>query len=225
MSKVLPWSYSSLTAYETCPFRYQQERILKVIPKVVYKEADDGVKKHAAIEHYLKGEQPLEDQNLKKLVDNTLAAFKPSCFEYEYKMAITKRREPCDWSDSDAYYRGILDVRYVDPESSVAGIFDWKNGKINEYSEQLKANALLIFAHHPHVQTVHTEYVWMKFNKTTQAKVYRDFSDRAWAKFVSRVDRLEEALSTDKWPKKSSGLCKKYCPVKSCEHNGEYENG
>ena len=138
-------------------------------------------------------------------------------------MAITKDRQPCDWDDSDAYYRGILDVLYVHPENSLAGIFDWKNGKVNEYSEQLKANSIAVFAHYPHVQTVHTEYVWMKFGKTTPAKNFRDFSDKVWDKFINRVDRLEDALQTDKWPKKTSGLCKKYCPVKSCEHNGEFD--
>lgn len=222
MANVLPWSYSSLTAFETCPFRYQQERILKVIPKVVYKEADEGVKRHAAIEHYLKGEAPLEDTKLKELVDTTLQHLNPTCFKYEHKLAITKERTPCDWDDSSAYYRGILDVMYVDPAWKNAAIYDWKNGKVNEYSEQLKANALLVMGHYPHVETVHTEYVWMRFNKTTQAKVFRDFSEPIWTKFVRRVDKLEEALDKDKWPKKSSGLCKKYCPVTLCEHNGEF---
>ena len=222
MSKVLPWSYSSLTAYENCPHRYQQERILKVIPKVIYSEADEGVKKHAAIEHYLKGEQPLEDTALKKLVDNTLQHLAPSHFRYEHKLAITKDRQPCDWNDSHAYYRGILDVMYVDPKSNNGAIYDWKNGKVNEYSEQLKANALLVMAHYPHVTTVHTEYVWMRFNKTTQAKIFRDFSEPVWDKFKKRVDKLENALVSDNWPKRPSGLCKKYCPVTSCEHNGSY---
>lgn len=222
MAKVLPWSYSSLTAFETCPFRYQQERILKVIPKVVYKEADEGVKRHAAIEHYLKGEAPLEDTKLRELVDSTLQHLNPTCFKYEHKLAITKDRQPCEWDDSDAYYRGILDVMYVDPAWKNGAIYDWKNGKVNEYSEQLKANALLVMAHYPHVETVHTEYVWMRFNKTTPAKVFRDFSEPIWVKFVKRVDKLEDALDKDKWPKKTSGLCKKYCPVKSCEFNGEF---
>lgn len=222
MAKVLPWSYSSLTAFETCPFRYQQERILKVIPKVVYKEADEGVKRHAAIEHYLKGEAPLEDTKLRELVDSTLQHLNPACFKYEHKLAITKDRQPCEWDDSDAYYRGILDVMYVDPAWKNGAIYDWKNGKVNEYSEQLKANAVLVMAHYPHVETVHTEYVWMRFNKTTQAKVFRDFSEPIWVKFMKRVDKLEDALDKDKWPKKTSGLCKKYCPVKSCEFNGEF---
>lgn len=222
MSKVLPWSYSSLTSYENCPFRYQQERILNVIPKVVYKEADEGVKRHAAIELYLKGEASLDDTSLRKLVDNTLQHLAPSNFKYEHKLAITKDRQPCEWGSPDAYYRGILDVMYVDPNSTSGAIYDWKNGKVNEYSEQLKANALLVMSHYPHVQTIHTEYVWMRFGKTTQAKVFRDFSDGIWQKFIKRVDRLEQALQNDTWPKRPSGLCKKYCPVTSCEHNGSF---
>lgn len=222
MSKVVPWSYSSLTAYETCPHRYHQERILKVIPKKVFKEADEGVKKHAAIELYLKGEQHLSDIPLRKIVDKTLATLDHSHLKYEHKLAITKDRQPCEWDAPNAYYRGILDVMYVDPENSLAGIYDWKNGKVNEYSEQLKANSMLVFAHYPHVQTVHTEYVWMKFGKTTAAKNFRDFSNKVWDKFIVRVDRLEKALETGDWPKRQSGLCAKYCPVTTCQFNGEF---
>lgn len=225
MSRVLPWSYSSLTGYETCPYRYEQERILKVIPKKVYKEADEGVKKHEAIELYLKGTQALNDKRLQKLVDETLAHLNPIHFKYEHKLAVKKDRSPCEWDDPECYHRGILDVMYVDPNAKTAAIFDWKNGKVNEYSEQLKANSICVMAHYPHVDSVHTEYVWMKFDKRTQAKNYRDFSEPVWQKFVRRVDRLENALMTGDWPKRPSGLCKKYCPVVKCEHNGEYVNG
>lgn len=223
MSKVLPWSYSSLTAYENCPFRYCQEKILKVIPRKVYAEANEGVQKHEAIELYLKGEKPMSDIVLRKLVDSTLRDLEHAHFKYEHKLAITKDRQPCEWDDPNCYHRGILDVMYVHPEQSSAYIFDWKNGKVNEYSEQLKANSICVMAHYPHVTTINTQYVWMKFGKVTAAKVFKDFSDSTWAKFVKRVDKLEDALVTDTWPKRPSGLCKKYCPVVSCEHNGSYE--
>lgn len=226
-AKVLPWSHSSLGAFENCPYRYQQERILKVTPKKVFKEASDGINKHAAIENYLKsaGALQLEDPKLKKLVDATLANCDHAYLKFEHKLAVTKDLQPCAWDDAAAYHRGILDVMYVHPEEPVAAIFDWKNGKVNEYSDQLKANAICVMAHYPHVQKVLTEYVWMMHNRTTKGRVFREFIDELWTKFVKRADRLENALLLNVWPKKQSGLCKKYCPVTSCEHNGEYVRG
>ena len=57
---------------------------------------------------------------------------------------------------------------------------------------------------------------------TTVGKNFRDFSDTVWEKFVARADRLESALANEVWPKKKSGLCKNYCPVHTCEHNGKF---
>ena len=41
-----------------------------------------------------------------------------------------------------------------------------------------------------------------------------------WQGFVPRVAKLESAYERDKWPAKTSGLCKAWCPVLSCEFNG-----
>lgn len=222
MSKVIPWSYSSLTGYETCPHKYHAVRIAKTVPGKTFSEADEGVKRHKDIEHYLKGEFPLKDAALKKLVDNTLAPYNPKFYKYEHKLAITKDRAPCDWNDPNCYHRGVIDVMYVDPNSNGAAIFDWKNGKVNLYSQQLVANSICLFAHYPHVDRVNTEYVWMKFGKTTPAKVYRDNIERTWIRFVKRADELEAALAENNWPKRPSGLCKNYCEVTTCEHNGSF---
>jgi hypothetical protein len=199
-------------------------RVAKTTPRKVYSDADEGIRKHKEIEDYLKGDAPLSNIILRKLVDRTLAGLNSEHFKYEHKLAITKDRQPCEWDDPSCYHRGIIDVLHVDPQDPLARVFDWKNGKINEYSEQLKANSICVMAHYPHVTTVHTEYVWMKFGKTTPAKNFRDFSGKSWEKFVRRVDRMEVAVTENQWPKKPSGLCKKHCPCITCEHNGGFTN-
>lgn len=220
MRPILPWSYSALTGYENCPFRYYRERILEDAPKKEFEEASEGVRKHTAIELYLKGEAPLSDIPLRKTVDGTLSPHLNSTRLYEHKLAITKDRQPCEWDDPEAYHRGILDVLCIYPNEPTAFIFDWKSGKVNEYSDQLKANAITVMAHYPFVQTVSTEYVWFRFGKTTVGKVFRDMSDKIWEKFILRADRIEQSLIANDWPKRPSGLCKKYCPIVSCEFNG-----
>lgn len=221
MKPILPWSYSSLTSYENCPHRYYRERILEDIEKEDFKESSEGVKKHTEIELHLKGEQPLQDEKLLKVVNDTLADHGNATQFYEHKLAITKDRKPCDWEDPDAYHRGILDVLCL-YDHPTAYIFDWKSGKVNHYSQQLKANAILVMAHHPHVQSVNTEYVWFKFNQTTAGKVFRDNCDKLWGKFIERVDDLEQAFVVGNWPKRQSGLCKNYCPVHDCNFNGKF---
>lgn len=225
MSKVIPWSYSSLTNYENCPHKYYEVRIAKTTPPKTFSEADEGVQKHKIIERYLKGESTIVDKPLKRLVDNTLEALNPTYFKYEHKLAVTKDRQPCEWDDPNCYHRGVLDVMYVDPMDPVGRIFDWKNGKINAYSEQLKANSICVFAHYPHLKEVKTQYVWMKFGRTTPGSNHVEFMDRAWSRFVSRAASMEAALENNDWPKRPSGLCKKHCEVFTCEFNGSKNLG
>lgn len=222
-AKVIPWSYSSLTNFENCPYQYFKVRVEKSVPRMEFKEAAAGTNIHKDVELYCKGEAPLENQSLKQLVDETLHGLDKSCLHFEYQLSVTKDQQATEWDAENCYHRGILDVLYVD-DSPVAQIFDWKSGKINLYSQQLKANAITVFAKYPHVETVKTNYVWLKFNQKTPGKVFRDFKEPIWEQFVKRADKLEAALANNVWPKNKTGLCKRYCPVTSCEHNGLREH-
>lgn len=224
MSYVVPWSYSSLTGFETCPFKFYEVRIAKTTKAKPFKEAAEGTKKHSDIELYLKGEKGLEDTSLQSLVDRTLAGLDYAHLKFEHKLAITKDLKPTDFFAKDCYHRGVLDVQYVHPEESVAKLFDWKNGKINAYSKQLVANAITVFVHNPHVERVDYSYVWMKHDEVTDGRVYRQHFMKDWNKFVERVEKMEQALINNYWPKCPSGLCKKHCEVTTCEHNGSYQN-
>lgn len=220
-NSVIPWSYSSLTSYENCPHQYYEVRVAKTTPRRSFAEAERGTDIHKMIEDHCNGVKPLAEGSLRKLVEKTLDGLDPQFFRFEHKLAVTKDLQPCDFFDTEAcYHRGVLDVLWVHPENTTAAIFDWKTGKVNEFSEQLKANAVTVFAKYPHVQTIRTEYVWLKHSKTTPSKVFRDFVPKNWARFQLRVERMEQSLATGQWPKRPSGLCKKHCPVITCEHNG-----
>lgn len=224
MRKVLPWSYSSLTGYENCPHQFYEVRIAGTTPRKDTKEASSGVDIHKQIEDYCNGVASLEDKKLKKIVDKTLADLDKAFLKFEHKLAITQKREPTEWEAEDCHHRGIMDVSYINPDDPVAKVFDWKSGKVNAYSQQLKANALTIFAHYPHVQEVRTQYVWLKFDSVTPGRVFREFSDKIWDAFEKRVTVMVAAEQQNIWPKRPSGLCKRYCPVVTCEHNGEFSD-
>ena len=79
-------------------------------------------------------------------------------------------------------------------------------------------------AMHPEIKTVHTNYVWLKEGYGTKDKVHRDFLGADWAKFEARAAKMEKALANNNWPKNKTGLCKKYCDVITCEHNGQFQS-
>ena len=54
-----PWSYSALTAYETCPKRYQLTRVTKQVVEPQNEATKWGNEVHKALELFAKGQKPL----------------------------------------------------------------------------------------------------------------------------------------------------------------------
>jgi len=42
-----------------------------------------------------------------------------------------------------------------------------------------------------------------------------------WEPFLDTIEQMKWSLQHDTWPAKPSGLCKAWCPVLSCPHNGK----
>ena len=56
-----PWSYSALTAYETCPKRYQLTRVTKQVVEAQTEATIWGNEVHKALELFAKGQKPLPE--------------------------------------------------------------------------------------------------------------------------------------------------------------------
>jgi hypothetical protein len=65
-----------------------------------------------------------------------------------------------------------------------------------------------------------TAFVWLKDGKIDRETYHRKDQLKIWEKFLPRAKRMEEAHKTSEWPKRPSGLCREWCPVRDCEHNG-----
>lgn len=219
--RVLPYSYSSLTSFENCAFKHYKVKVSKEVKEQQYQAAADGIDIHKQAEDYIKSRVPFEGKYAPKVISTVsamLATGNP--IHAEHQLAVTRDMKPTGWWDENCHSRGVLDVYQVN--GTTAEIKDWKTGKSNAFTQQLKHNALLVFIHEPAVQTVNYEYVWLKEGFSTKGKVHRDFLQAHWDSFEKRVIIMEKALVENKWPKKPSGLCRQYCPVTECEHNGQY---
>lgn len=96
------------------------------------------------------------------------------------------------------------------------------NSGSNKYPDasQLELMALMIFKHFPHIRRVTGGLLFVLKNTVSKTKIERDAEDATWWKYRERVARIEQAHATGVWNPKSSGLCKKYCPVLTCSFNG-----
>jgi hypothetical protein len=225
--KPFAWSYSRLKNYETCPKRHfhidvnkdvkeeEGEALLwgNAVHKALAKRIADGTKLPTGMERFEKWAARIITPGGKILV--------------EQQLAIDENFGPTAWFGSDAakrgtgepWYRGIGDVvKIVGP---VALVIDWKTGKILEDSQQLALMAACVFAHHPEVIKVRSVFVWLKDDAETTEDFHRNDMPAMWKHLWPRIENLKNAYASTTFPAKPGGLCKRYCPVKVCPHNGE----
>jgi hypothetical protein len=100
-------------------------------------------------------------------------------------------------------------------------VYDYKSGS-DKYpdTDQLLLMSLMLFQHFPTLQSVSGGLLFVLKGTVSKYKVKRHQAEQLWWRWRERVARIEAARANDKWLPKSGGLCKKYCPVKSCEYNG-----
>lgn len=219
--KPFAWSYSKLKNYETCPKRYYNVDVAKLVKEEESENLQYGNTLHKVIAEAIIGKAPLPKHfaHLQGWVDKvTSSGMAQPKILVEQQLAITKDFGPTEWSGRDAWYRGIADViKIIGP---VAVVLDWKTGKILEDGVQLALMAQCVFAHHPEVQKIRTEFVWLKEDATTRADFARDDMAKVWAGVLPRVQLLESAHKAAEFPAKPGYLCRKWCPVDTCTHHG-----
>lgn len=213
------WSHTSLTAFETCPKQYYHTRVIKDTKQdfgeaaawglKVHKVLEDRLKIGTALPDYLNHCEPIVDSILKR--DGTLLV--------EEKIALDKNFQPVTFFDKSAWCRGVIDVGKVNDKAAV--LMDWKTGKRKPENDQMRLFAGFSFAKFPWVEKITTAFVWLKDNKVDKEVFTRKQDMQViWGEVLPRVQRLDNAYQKESWPAKPNGLCKAYCPVKSCEHNG-----
>ena len=218
--KIFPYSYSSLESFETCPRKHYGERLGKEFARPFVQAASDGDTIHKQAELYALHGTDFENKYKKQIIAivDELKSLGGE-FYAEKELAVTRELTECGWWDSQAYCRNKLDLLHVNGDT--ATIIDWKTGKPNVFSTQLKLQALLVFMCFPKVNKVHGRYEWLKEGYATKSTSYREFVAEDWAKFENRVAKYDWAFNHDKWLPKPGFLCKKYCGVTTCENFGK----
>lgn len=214
------WSYSALTAFETCPRRFQLTRVTKQVREPQTEATVWGNKVHKALEDFAKSGKPLSP-DLKKYEKYVK---KIQSYEgkrvVEERVALDRNFRQTTWMAKDVWVRGIIDIGVVGSEK--AYLLDWKTGKRRPDSNQLKLFAALAFAMYPWIDKVVTGFIWLKSGEFDKEVFTRDQLPEIWNEFLPRLSRVAIAYDQDKWTPKPSGLCKNWCPVgrQHCEFCG-----
>ena len=110
----------------------------------------------------------------------------------------------------------------IDKETGVGWIIDYKTGKSAKYADkgQLELMALAIFKHYPEVTKLHAGLLFVIAKSLVKAEYEFDAQQLLWSKWLANYAKMEKAFEVDVWNPKPSGLCKRYCQVVECHHNG-----
>lgn len=228
--KPIAWSFTSLSDFENCPKAFYHKRVAKDVTEEQGDAALWGDNVHKFFEYSIMQYRgmPIEAAEATAILegrDNEFATYKPYLEAVlslsgdiypERQYAIDKSLQPCDWFDKEVWCRGIIDVLVLKGDKAYA--LDWKTGKRKPNSRQLKLFALLVFLHHPEVQMVKTEFVWLKSNERDTETYTRAQESELWQEFVPSLARFKAAFKHEVFPPKTSGLCNGWCPVTKCEH-------
>jgi hypothetical protein len=219
--KQFAWSYTKLKNFETCPKRYfhiDVEKTFKEDPNNEHLRYGEFV--HEGLANRINSEHTPLSPTIAKLEPWAEKILHPPYDRIlvEQQMAIREDLQPTAWFDNDVWFRGIADV--IKKAGPVALAIDWKTGNIKEDGVQLALIAACVFAHHPEIMKIRTEFVWLKEDATSRADFSREDMPEVWAKLLPRVSRLKLAHDTMSFPPTPNGLCRKFCTVTACPYHG-----
>lgn len=219
MKSVLPWSFSKLNDYETCPRRFYETKIA-----CNFKETDSveilwGNDVHKGLEDNVKEGKALPARMAHFQYAADLVNKAPGDKYVELELAVTADLQPTGFYADNAWARGKCDIVIIN--GSVAAPLDYKTGKKKPKSRQLDLMSAMIFATFPQVAVAHSGFIWLQFKSTTRKTYYREDVSVIWDGFRQSVSEMEWSEKNNAWPAKPSGLCREWCPVTSCSHNGK----
>jgi hypothetical protein len=212
-----PWSHSALESLLNCPRQFHEVKILKNFSDDT--EANQwGQRAHKTFQVYLDGGVlPEEFEQYRGYLDAIRAI--PGEHYNELKLALDTLLNPCDFfRGRNLFCRGVIDTLIVHKQTAKA--IDHKFGKRHPDNKQMRRMAILIFQHFHEVQVLNVAFMWLQTGERDSEIIRRSDIPDLWAEVLPDLQVYKRTFELDLWPPRQSGLCKKHCPVLTCEFNG-----
>lgn len=214
-------SFSRIDTFETCPRMYLEKFIRKSVPYIETEDTRYGNLVHDALKDYISKDTPLPQGLgwLAKWADK----FKEQAGRkiVEQQLALDSEFEPCAYFGKDVKLRFIGDFILLRKKRKQCIIVDWKTGKPKDDKAQLMLNAYGIWRYYPWVEEWVSIFAWLKHNDfTTYRATTQQMLRHVHARFDQTIDRMKKAHHHDEFPETINGLCRQYCEVFDCPHNG-----
>lgn len=223
--KFIPYSYSKIQVYQTCPKQFKYKFIDKITPKPKNLEP---LLKGSAVHNILEKHPEAPTHKLAPKYQHIADAFLEtdtakeifsSTSVREQRIGLDKDFEPCEYKSKEAIFRGIVD--FITILNSKLHIIDYKTGKYKEQCyqsyDQLMFYSIYFFKKYLNIDTIIINYVYIEhsetYNKLTLERKYLD-------NYIRQLHENINNIETDtEFCKNNSKLCD-YCDfLEHCSKN------
>lgn len=218
-----PWSYSGIKTYDTCPRKYQAEKVTKEVPFKDTTATLYGKEIHTVCEEYIRDDKEIPEKHsyLRPYLERLKAI--PGEKHCEIKVGVKKedgRLVACDYGDSSVWFRGICDLAILN--GSKGYIVDYKTSKNARYADmrQLYLMAAALFLKFPELEKIKLMLLFVVSKETVREEVTVERGLDIFANLHGILEQREASYQNDIWNPKPNGLCKNWCSVQ-CPHNGQ----
>lgn len=220
MVKPLPITPTLLDTFLTCPRQYQAKYVTKEVVFQQNAAAAYGDRIHKAVQAALETKTilPSEAAFMQPLVEwcNALSSQPATHMFVERKLAITRDLKRTDWKNG--WLRGMADVMFVDNLHQLNIIIDWKTGKKRGTSQD--EILALCAAHTTGWKNVLCLWVYVQQSEL-HCREFKVYQFDGLKNLMDNIGSYESACQNDNFAPTPNGLCKQWCDVLSCPHNGK----
>jgi hypothetical protein len=208
-------SHTFLDTFERCPKQAWHKYVAKDLPFVETEQMRWGTRVHTALEHRVRDKTPLPEGM--EPYEKFAAALDPHKCHVETKLGMTVNGRGAGFFADNVWCRGKVDVATT--QGPVCFILDWKTGKPREDEAELERFAYMLRANNDELKYFTGRYVWLKEDRLGEEHVLDPDKRLANDKrLMDQVDVLQKRQS--EWPAHENGLCRAWCDVLTCAHNG-----
>lgn len=211
------FSYSDRNLYKQCPQKYFRIKVARDV-KDVFRgpAATKGTEVHADLETALERDRALPARSIE------------ATWALDYVRALTGLKMPERFYSVDAQIapvgRGgaVFNTAKVDVtvlRAADADVVDYKTGKHNADTTQLRDSAVMIMAFYPTVVRVKGHLLFTHTEGLVETETFtREHIMDYVADWFDVRDDVADAERMNNWPMQPSGLCP-YCPCTGCEQH------
>ena len=151
---------------------------------------------------------------------HTLSGRRKGAIQCESEIAITPELRACSYWDKGGMFRGKVDLLAFNPDTGILHMRDLKTGKPVNDDTQQRWYAAACMASMPAVASVSYRYVYTGGHDTPKREITRAEVPAVIQRIKDVQAEMAEAYATNTWEPRRNGLCRAYCGVLSCVHNG-----